>query len=183
MHELHIHTDENGELIVELHLEFTGEVTLAEAHAQADAFETQVRRSWPDVTSLVTHLEPLAKYFIGLDADEDLPPSEDVMALVTKIVSAEQVKELRMYRVGGHLHANIVLTFPGEMLLSEVHHQAEESGNSLAKLPAAGGACHCAYGAGGGKREFLEIIRPGRFLKPSGSFYAADLILRKILSL
>ncbi len=126
MHELHIHTNENGELIVELHLEFTGEVTLAEAHAQADAFETQVRRSWPDVTSLVTHLEPLAQHFIGLDADEDLPPREDVMALVTKIVSAEQVKELRMYRVGGHLHANIVLTFPGEMLLSEVHHQAEE---------------------------------------------------------
>ena len=51
--------DDNGQRLLELHLEMPESLTLEEAHRQATAFENDVRTSVPGMTRIVSHLEPV----------------------------------------------------------------------------------------------------------------------------
>jgi len=50
--------EENRQRWLELHLEVGESLLLDEAHAQATEFERDVRRALPDVTRIITHIEP-----------------------------------------------------------------------------------------------------------------------------
>lgn len=50
-----------GSLSLELHAEVPGELSVADAHEQVSGFETAVRRALPNVTRIVTHIEPAAR--------------------------------------------------------------------------------------------------------------------------
>ncbi|MFA6029098.1 MAG: cation-efflux pump [Elusimicrobiota bacterium] len=50
--------EEEGKRSVELHLEVAEDLSVSEAHAEADAFEEDLRSSFPALENVVTHLEP-----------------------------------------------------------------------------------------------------------------------------
>lgn len=121
MHDLHIHSSEDGGLAAELHLEFIDNVTLEEAHNSADEFEYEVVRRWPDVSTVITHLEPLPQQVFALDPDPNPDLKLSIAAILKEVVGEERIQTLRLYSNGDHLHSAITLVFPGEMLLTDVH--------------------------------------------------------------
>ena len=72
--------------LVELHVEFSPETTLAEAHAKVSAFENAVRAEENDII-IVTHIEPM-----GQRGEEKVALTEDfdrIRALVQRIIAKE----------------------------------------------------------------------------------------------
>ncbi|MEA1952570.1 MAG: cation diffusion facilitator family transporter [Planctomycetota bacterium] len=60
--------DESEGRSVELHIEVPGTLKLEEAHQQATAFENDLRRTMPQLTAVVTHIEPDGDTQPGLEA-------------------------------------------------------------------------------------------------------------------
>ncbi|MHB1037584.1 MAG: cation diffusion facilitator family transporter [Pirellulales bacterium] len=50
--------EQDGKPVVDLHLEVSAELTVAEAHTQAEEFEAELRRALVEVGPITTHLEP-----------------------------------------------------------------------------------------------------------------------------
>ena len=125
LHDLHIHNNEHGGMAVELHLEFNDKISLLDAHTLADQFEHEVMRRWPDVETVITHLEPLPQKVFNTQAQPGNILSDHVAAVLDEIGVGERVRNLQIFSTGDHLHAVITLTFPGEILLTEAHDWAE----------------------------------------------------------
>lgn len=126
MHDLHIHADPNEGYVVEIHLEFSDRVTLQEAHDLAENFEREVQRFWPEVTEVITHLEPVPRQVLGLENSTDSPIEQRIREVVESYIDLDQVRSLRVYETGGHTHVNLVLLLPGDEPLTEAHSLAEE---------------------------------------------------------
>lgn len=127
MHDLHIHNSENGGLAAELHLEFEDKVTLLEAHKLADKFEHEVKRRWPDVNAVITHLEPLPQQVFSMNSDAiNGDMAAKITSVLNDVVGPERVQSLNIFSNGDHLHAAITLAFPGDMLLTDVHEITEQ---------------------------------------------------------
>ncbi len=76
---------------LELHLEVPDSLTVDQAHAQADAFERELREVVPDIENIVTHIEPAG----------------DAVASV----QAKQVNEAKIMRVLQNLPAELDVDF------------------------------------------------------------------------
>ncbi|HKJ28519.1 MAG TPA: cation-efflux pump [Anaerolineales bacterium] len=126
IHDLHIHNNEGGGMVAELHLEFNDQISLSEAHTLADQFEHEVKRRWPDLETVITHLEPLPQQVFAVQSEISEELSDQIMVILYQLVPPERVMELQIFSTGDHIHAAITLAFPGEMLLTEVHELTEE---------------------------------------------------------
>lgn len=126
LHDLHIHADLNEGYVVEIHLEFSDQVTLRQAHDLAEQFEYEVKRRWPDVKEVITHLEPVPRKVLGLENNASGLMEARIREVVSQYLKPQGVRSLHLYQTGDHLHANLVLTLPGETPLTEAHEQAEQ---------------------------------------------------------
>ena len=135
LHDLHIHTGIQLGYVVEVHLEFSDQVTLRQAHDLAEEFENQVKRHWPDIEEVITHLEPVPKKVLELESNASVSVERKIYQVLEKFVPIDQVKSLHLYQTGDHLHANLVLDLPGEMELTQAHEIAEQIELSLRSQP------------------------------------------------
>jgi cation diffusion facilitator family transporter len=126
LHDLHIHTDVQLGYVVEVHLEFSDQVTLRQAHDLAEEFENQVKRHWPDIEEMITHLEPVPKKVLELESNASVSVERKIYQVLGNFIPIDQVKSLHLYQTGDHLHANLVLNLPGEMKLTQAHEIAEQ---------------------------------------------------------
>ncbi len=126
MHDLHIHTGENEDYVVEIHLEFDDQTLLKEAHDLAEKFEDEVQRYWPEIEQIITHLEPVPQKVLSVESTESVHLEEKILLVIDRIVDRERVKSLQVYQISGHLHANLVLLFSQDVRLLQAHELAEE---------------------------------------------------------
>jgi len=126
MHDLHIHTDMDEGYVVEIHLEFSDQVNLLQAHNRAEQFEQEVQRNWPDIKEIITHLEPIPHKLLGLESSNSIPKEEHIREVISSYVDHANVRSLQLYQTGDHLHANLVLMLSGETPLIDAHELAEE---------------------------------------------------------
>ncbi len=126
VHDLHVQQDVNGELDVEAHLELNGDTTLDVAHDLAESYERRVRAQWPNLTNIITHLEPLLEKVRTTDTGENPELIQDVFRYLSNRFAAEQIVEVHSHHLEGHDSVAIRLMFPGSMSLEEAHNIAEE---------------------------------------------------------
>ncbi len=97
IHELHLHARANGGLLAEMHLEFAAHLSLAEAHALAEAFRRRARVAMPHLADMILHLEP-----VSAQVQEAAPPPEGMAArlraFLTSRVDEGQVRMVTVYR-------------------------------------------------------------------------------------
>lgn len=128
LHDLHVHQEKDGSFTVEVHLELDSALSLGAAHALADTFEARARERWPQVTSLVTHLEPLPAVVL----DEASQPESSVtlrrriQQLADEICGPGACHNVELHRVHGHLFATLHITQPALKPLLQAHAMAEE---------------------------------------------------------
>jgi divalent metal cation (Fe/Co/Zn/Cd) transporter len=110
-----------------LHLKLPGDLSLEEAHAIAEQVEQAIRAAVPEVSSVQTHLEPLAGESAGTP-----PPAADVaidretVARIVREATGAEPEELRFLNTDDGLVAYLTLRLGSDMPLADAHGQASQ---------------------------------------------------------
>jgi cation diffusion facilitator family transporter len=126
IHDLHIHTNLQGEYTVELHLELRNEITLGEAHDMADDFESRVQSRWPQTQTITTHLEPMPRDMLMPGELPDPVYQEKIRQIMKKYISLAQLLTVQVFRSGEHIHAAVTISMDENLNLEEAHEISEE---------------------------------------------------------
>ena len=117
----------DGRRQVSLHLKLPGELPLEEAHAVATSVERAITEAVPEVESVQTHLEPLAKEASGAQPAE--PDVASVTATIARIVEQElgdPPRELRYLDTDEGLVVFLTLGLDSSASLASAHARASE---------------------------------------------------------
>ncbi|HJS28927.1 MAG TPA: cation diffusion facilitator family transporter [Anaerolineales bacterium] len=125
VHDLHVNRVEAGSYRIEVHLEMAGGLSLGEAHALAEEFETRVYREWPQTDQIITHLEPLPEVVEGaMDIEEGLLAAQ-VEGAITGLLGDGRLLEANLSRIGGKERIAARVSFPPDYSLEKAHLQAD----------------------------------------------------------
>jgi divalent metal cation (Fe/Co/Zn/Cd) transporter len=115
-----LRTDDGTE--VSLHLKLPGDLALEEAHSVANEVEREIAASVPEVTSVRTHLEPLAETGTGRSVERD----EDLVAEIVRTATGGEPREVRFLDTDEGLVAFLTLGLDPDTSLAEAHRRASE---------------------------------------------------------
>ena len=126
-----------GGVVLDMHVEMEGSLSLEEAHVQASELERRVRDELTDVIDVVTHIEPSPsgepKATLSL-ASQDI--RHKVLARVYDLYPDANWHDLRVVEDGKGYGLTLHCHLPGEVLLNEAHAIAERVEAQLrAELP------------------------------------------------
>jgi cation diffusion facilitator family transporter len=105
---------------VSLHLKLPGELPLEEAHSVAEHVERAVVRAVPEVSSVLTHLEPLGARAEGRDVTADTAE----LRRVVRQAAGEEPREIRVLRTDDGLVVFLTLRLSPETTLEDAHRRA-----------------------------------------------------------
>jgi cation diffusion facilitator family transporter len=110
---------------ISLHLKLPGGLSLDEAHDIAEDCERAIVAALPEVSSVQTHLEPLAEEAEGtrLRAEEVAAEHELVARIVRHAIGCD-AKELRFVHTDEGLVVHLTLPLPAGTTLAEAHAEA-----------------------------------------------------------
>lgn len=100
--------DDKGHRWVELHLEVDGRLSLDQAHLQASAFEQELRAAVPDLSRVVSHLEPSGDAAATVWAE---PAAQEQVRLAL-------AEFLRLHRLPSRVHNVVARSVGGELQIS-----------------------------------------------------------------
>jgi cation diffusion facilitator family transporter len=106
-----------------LHLKLPADLSLAEAHAIAEEVEHAIRDEVPEVSSVQTHLEPLAEVAEGTAA-HDVREENELVVRIVRDETDHPPRELRFIHTDDGLIAFLTLAVGGETPLGEAHARA-----------------------------------------------------------
>jgi len=105
-----------------LHLKLPGDLSLEEAHEVAEQVERAIVAAVPEISSVLTHLEPLAEPASGREAELDTSAIERCVREAT----GEEPRELRVLTTDEGLVAFVTLRLASTTPLAEAHARASE---------------------------------------------------------
>jgi len=109
-----------GATALSLHLKLPGDLTLEEAHALAEEVERAIHHAVPEISSVQTHLEPLAEAGAG-----EVVEAAELEAAVERAVGGPP-RELRLLRTEKGVVAFLTLGLDPDSTLAEAHARASE---------------------------------------------------------
>ena len=121
IHNLSVLTTDDG-AEVSLHLKLPGDLPLEEAHAVATEVERAIAESLPEVSSVQTHLEPLAEPAAGTSVDHDA----GVVERIVRADTGSPPRELRFLDTDEGLIAFLTLGLDPSTPLADAHRHASE---------------------------------------------------------
>jgi cation diffusion facilitator family transporter len=107
---------------VSLHLKLPGELPLEEAHSVATDVERAIAAAVPEVSSVQTHLEPLAETGTGRSVDRDVGSLTEIVRSAT----GAEPRELRFLDTDEGLVAFLTLGLDPNTSLAEAHRRASQ---------------------------------------------------------
>jgi len=125
IHEIHISAlPDNKGYAAEMHLEFPGEVTLGQAHRQAQVFTERARVEIPALRDIITHLEPLpARVFPAQEGDATL--TAEMRRFAENRCPDVQIRSVELRRSGNHTTVAVRCALPAALPLEQAHAQAD----------------------------------------------------------
>jgi cation diffusion facilitator family transporter len=105
-----------------LHLKLPGDLSLEEAHEVAEQVERAIVEAVPEISSVQTHLEPLAEPATGREAEVDTSAIERCVEELT----GEPPRELRVLTTDEGLVAFVTLRLDPGTPLAEAHSRASD---------------------------------------------------------
>ena len=121
IHNLSVLRTEDGAQ-VSLHLKLPADLSLEDAHAAASEVEREITELVPEVTSVQTHLEPLAEPARGTTVERDTGFVEEVVRDATGAAP----RELRFLETDEGLVAFLTLGLDPATTLADAHRRASE---------------------------------------------------------
>jgi divalent metal cation (Fe/Co/Zn/Cd) transporter len=154
-HEIRVY-DDDGRRSLELDLEMDGSLDLEEAHRRATAFEQEIRRALPELTRIVTHLEPAG------DAASVLPSrpagTAEIEAAVAEFLRDEPVdaeaRDVTVQQAGEELAVSFRCTLDPATNITDAHDFTERLKNHVRRrVPGVGRVVIHVEPAGQGGKE------------------------------
>jgi cation diffusion facilitator family transporter len=110
---------------ISLHLKLPGGLSLDEAHDVAEDVERAIVAAVPEVSSVQTHLEPLAEEAEGTRLRaEEVAVEHDLVARIVRAAIGCDAKELRFVHTDEGLVVHLTLPLPADTPLAEAHAEA-----------------------------------------------------------
>lgn len=135
IHDLHVHTNEQGGYALEMHLEMPANISLGEAHGLAEAFEKRVYAASTRPDTIITHLEPLDREVMQPESRIDPTFEAEIREVISTYVG-ENILELNIYFSKHHANVAVRICLPTHMPLTEAHRVAENiERDLLTKFP------------------------------------------------
>jgi cation diffusion facilitator family transporter len=136
-HHAHAHNllvyEEEGHLVLELHLEMEAGLPLSEGHQKAGAIEEELRRSNPRLARTVTHIEPAGgTRTTTLARPEETAHIREVLAHLPELTEAgiaPQTVEIRRY--GSEFCLSFRCSLPGTTSVKDAHDFTEKVERTL----------------------------------------------------
>jgi cation diffusion facilitator family transporter len=127
VHQVFVRQGANG-LVVDLHCEVEGNLSLREAHALASRLEGEIRQAIPGTARVVTHIEPQRGGVVGLDEDPRMRERveaavEEAVQEVSGVTGCHQVE---VSYSDGHYLISLHCEIDGETSVEEAHRIASE---------------------------------------------------------
>jgi cation diffusion facilitator family transporter len=110
----------DGATELSLHLKLPGELPLDEAHELAESVERAICEAVPEISTVQTHLEPLAEEGAGVELD-----AEEIAASVVRAAGGPP-RELRLLRTEEGVVAFVTLGLDPGTTLADAHARASE---------------------------------------------------------
>jgi divalent metal cation (Fe/Co/Zn/Cd) transporter len=108
-----------------LHLKLPGGMALEEAHEVAEQVEEAIRAAVPEITSVQTHLEPLAEESAGTRPQAaDVATDRDIVERIVRDETANAPENLRFLDTGDGLVAYLTLRLGSDTPLADAHAMA-----------------------------------------------------------
>ena len=128
-HDLFIY-DANGRRCVDLHLELPGEVPLVEAHVITDRIEADLRKEFPWLGAIQSHVDPVRPVRRDqIEVGEDLEQLTGTLAaLATTIPGIRNCRRVSTKRVRGRLWVFCYCAMDRRLTLREAHELGLELG-------------------------------------------------------
>ncbi len=121
IHHLNAH-EVNGLYSLDLHLEVSDKLTLAEAHAQASLLEDRIKAQVPEVVEVSTHIEPMSVVCTGCDQlPEDAQIAQKVRAIVSSMPEVHDCHGVAVYKVEGELFLTLHCTLDEQLPIAKAH--------------------------------------------------------------
>jgi cation diffusion facilitator family transporter len=118
-----VSTDAGSE--ISLHLKLPGGLSLDEAHEIAEDVERTIIAALPEVTSVRTHLEPLAEEAEGTRLSaEDLVAERDLVAGIVRDAIGAEARDLGFVHTDDGLVVRLTLPLPAGTTLADAHAEA-----------------------------------------------------------
>jgi cation diffusion facilitator family transporter len=120
--------EEDGKRSVEMHIEVSDTLKLEEAHRQTTEFEEDLRRAMPELTSVVTHIEPDGDTQPRVEAQTAENASRETI-VVEKVIrhfaqtesATFEIHDLKVQTTGGELHVSCHCTLEAETPITLAH--------------------------------------------------------------
>ncbi len=110
---------------VSLHLKLPGGLSLDDAHEAAEEVERAIIGELPNVSSVHTHLEPLAEDAEGTSlAAADVVVVREVVARIVRAATGVEARDLHFVHTGDGLVVNLTLPLSAGTSLAEAHAEA-----------------------------------------------------------
>jgi cation diffusion facilitator family transporter len=110
-----------------LHLKLPGDLSLDEAHEVAEQVEHAILEAVPEISSVQTHLEPLAEETEGrLPRADDVATDRETVGRIVRDVIGTEPNDLRFVRTDEGLVAYLTLRLGGDSALADAHARASE---------------------------------------------------------
>ncbi len=130
-HEVHIRDSQQGK-VLELHVEVPPDQTLGGAHAQVSQLEETIRKTLPDVTDVVSHIEPAISLQNG--SGQTGNPDTVLASLenrATHLLHTEFPElnwhHLEVYSSNSGFALSLHVTLPGQISVEAAHRIAESA--------------------------------------------------------
>jgi len=110
---------------ISLHLKLPGGLSLDEAHGIAEDVERAIIADLPEVSTVHTHLEPLAEDAEGTRlAAADVAAEHDLVARIVKEAIGAEATDMHFVHTDDGLVVNLTLTLPAGTSLADAHGEA-----------------------------------------------------------
>ena len=110
---------------ISLHLKLPGGLSLDEAHEIAEDVERAIIAALPEVSSVQTHLEPLAEEAAGTrPSAADVAAERELVARIVRDAIGAEAKELRFVHTDDGLVVHLTLQLPAGTMLADAHAEA-----------------------------------------------------------
>ena len=118
LHNLHVHVDRDGEHVIELDLEISGDINLEDAHRIADKFEARAFGYWPKAKQVITHLEPMVDMMQYPIENANGGFQDQVRDYLQEHLDSDSKLDVQALEINGQKRLVIVLTMPPKIQLS-----------------------------------------------------------------
>jgi cation diffusion facilitator family transporter len=133
--------EEAGRLVLELHLEMNGELSLSQAHLIAGEIEEELRHDVPRLARIVVHIEPAGRSNATTAADAaDAAQIRDALLRTPELAqSGTSPEAIEIRRCGSEFTVSFRCALPANTTIQVAHDFAEKVERSLrAQIPSLG---------------------------------------------